>query len=141
MTTIEVVRALPEARLRREILLAFGRAADVLIHPNPVGHGYTQALARDLPQVLAPFGQAAVSCAMAALHRRRIEYGLGTGSPDMVGCAAGHAFGLELKAPGKSAAPEQRQWHDAAARKGFPVTVVRTVAEAGAAIAAARRAP
>jgi hypothetical protein len=127
-----------ERRLRREILLAIGRMPDVLVHPNPVGVGYTQAVRADLARVLSPFGSDAVSVAMAVLNRRRLEYGLGTGSPDMVGCVAGRAFGLELKNDTGVLSMEQRAWHAGAAGRGFAVAVVRSADAAVGAIGRVR---
>lgn len=80
-----------------------------------------------------------------------ITYGLGDGSPDIVGVLtfggveSSHvglvrlapialAFGIEVKRPredgGKAASRAQRGWHHVAIRRGMPVGVVRTEEEA-----------
>ncbi len=73
------------------------------------------------------------------LGRHRIAFGLGVGSPDLVGSLEGRALGLELKAPGGHLSPEQERWHAAARRRGVAVFTVRSVEEARMAIERARR--
>jgi hypothetical protein len=63
---------------------------------------------------------------------RWITYGLGLGSPDLVGflVPSGRFLGLEVKVPGKKPTPEQVAWHRAASEAGALVAVVTSVAEA-----------
>ena len=136
-----------EARLQREILLALGREADVLVHPNPVGQGYhgaaRPALEQEFERVMRTFGAVVVRTARevtaSVLMRHRVTYGLGVGSPDLVGAIAGTFVGLELKSDTGRISPEQTQWHAAARARGALVEVVRSVDEAREVIARARR--
>lgn len=140
-----------EARLEREILLALGRVEDLVLFKNEVGVGYRGALAGDLRAALAPFGPEVVAAALAALGRNRITYGLGEGSPDLVGAVAGRALGLELKRAaqreggrvvmtGGRLSDAQERWHHAARdRGGWHVEVVDSVDSARAAIERARQ--
>jgi hypothetical protein len=67
-----------------------------------------------------------------------VFYGLGEGSPDIVGIitmgahpyAIAVAFGLEVKQPGKYATRKQRAWHMVAKRMGLRTSVVRSYREA-----------
>jgi hypothetical protein len=63
---------------------------------------------------------------------RKVLYGLGRGSPDLVGYLfdSGRFLGLEVKRPGQKPSDEQRQWISVAARRGALVAVVTSVAEA-----------
>jgi hypothetical protein len=123
----------PEAALERAVLARVGalQRADLpslVVYKNEVGAGFT--------------GNAAHLCCdrcRVVLQRHRITYGLGTGSPDLVGAVDGRAFGLELKSPTGRTRPEQDAWHEAARRRGVPVAVVRTVEEAEEAIRQAMR--
>ena len=120
--------ARPEAALERAVLrrIAELQRSDLptlTVFRNEVGKGFTgnvRALCCDRCQGI--------------LDRHRITYGLGVGSPDLVGAVDGRAFGLELKSPTGRTRPEQIQWHDAARARGVAVAVVRTVEEAEAAI-------
>lgn len=63
-------------------------------------------------------------------------WGLGTGSADIIGCAMGYFFALEVKWPGESPTPQQRSWlRVMSEEKGALVAVVHSVEEAKAAIA------
>ena len=120
--------ARPEAALERAVLrrIAELQRSDLptlTVFRNEVGKGFTgnvRALCCDRCQGI--------------LDRHRITYGLGVGSPDLVGAIDGRAFGLELKSPTGRVRPEQVAWAEAARRRGVPVAVVRTVEEAEAAI-------
>lgn len=129
----------PEAILERHVLrrvgeLQRGAHPHLVVFRNEVGVGY-QARARDAVRAaLKPFGLAAGEAALAALMRCRVTYGLGVGSPDLVGAVNGRAFGIELKSDEGRLEPEQLAWHQAAARRRVLVRVARTVDEAVAAI-------
>jgi hypothetical protein len=129
----------PEAVLERHILRAIGAEPDVLLCKNEVGTGFRGALIGALREALAPFGREVVEVAMATLTRHRTTYGLGTGSPDLVGAAAGRWVGLELKSEKGRLREEQERWHAAARHRGAFVSVSRTVEEATAALARARK--
>lgn len=47
---------------------------------------------------------------MMKTRGRFVRYGLGVGSPDIVGCVNGRFVGVECKAPGKALEPEQVAW-------------------------------
>ncbi|MGL5964519.1 MAG: VRR-NUC domain-containing protein [Fusobacteriaceae bacterium] len=75
-----------------------------------------------------------------AEHRgARVRYGLAVGSADLVGCLDGRFVALEVKTAVGRASTEQRQWLDLVRRNGGFAAVVRSVAEAQAAIARARK--
>lgn len=126
---------LPEAQVKRDVLLALSRDPGVLLLDNAVGHGYRHTAGPALAQALAPFGALAVAAASGVLLRHRLVYGLGKGSPDLVGAVDGQALGVELKAPRGRVEPHQARWHEAARRRGAAVVVVRSAEEALIAIA------
>jgi hypothetical protein len=63
---------------------------------------------------------------------RGVRYGMGVGSPDLVGFihGTGRFFALEVKIESGRASEQQRVWLDFAASRGASVYVVRSVAEA-----------
>lgn len=63
---------------------------------------------------------------------RHIVFGLGVGSPDLVGflIPSGRFLGLEVKAGRGRSSHEQVAWHTAAARRGALVAVVSTIPDA-----------
>ena len=74
-----------------------------------------------------------------AEHRgQRVRYGLAPGSADLVGCLDGRFVALEVKTATGRAAPEQKLWLDLVRRYGGFAAIVRSVAEARAAVARAR---
>lgn len=131
----------PEALLERAVLARVGalQRADLpslTIFRNEVGAGHTGNVGPLLGRELCPGCRAT---AARILTTNRITYGLGVGSPDLVGAVNGHAFGLELKSPTGRPRPEQLAWRDAAIRRGVHVAIVRTVEEAEEAIRTAAR--
>jgi hypothetical protein len=75
-----------------------------------------------------------------AQHRgARVAYGLAVGSADLIGCLNGRFVALEVKTATGRLAPDQRRWADLVRARGGYVATVRSVAEARAAIAEARR--
>lgn len=75
-----------------------------------------------------------------AEHRgARVRYGLAVGSADLVGILNGRFVALEIKTPTGRASPEQKLWLALVRRHGGFAAVVRSVEEAQAAIARARR--
>jgi len=126
----------PEAALERAILARVGalQRADLpllTVLKNEVGSGHTGNVGPLLARELCPHCRAT---AARILTTNRIVYGLGVGSPDLVGAVNGYAFGLELKSPTGRVRPEQIAWRDAAIRRGVHVAIVRTVEEAEEAI-------
>lgn len=70
-----------------------------------------------------------------------VAYGLGIGSPDLVGLvrSSGRAFALEVKTATGRLSPEQRAWHRAWSEAGGFVACVRSVDEALGALEDATR--
>lgn len=124
----------PESQVEREVLRAVGTIPDALLLRNEVGQGHPAAVRHALQHALAPFGPAVVATALSVLQRHTIRWGLGVGSPDLVGSVAGRAGGLELKAPDGHTSPDQERWHTAARRRGAFVAVVHSADEAQAAV-------
>lgn len=71
-------------------------------------------------------------------EKRGIRYGLGPGSPDLVGNLNGRLFCLEVKTPTGRLKPEQKAWHAMHRANGAFVAVARSVEEARAALERAR---
>jgi hypothetical protein len=76
-----------------------------------------------------------VGSAMSAAAGQRVAYGVGgPGAPDLLCevCRAGVwlAVWLEVKTATGRLRPEQVRWHEAAAREGRHVAVVRSVGDA-----------
>lgn len=105
----------PEAVLQAQILAACGSLPGVLLLVNVV---------KKLPN---PYGPG------------MLTFGLGEGSPDLVGAVDGRFIGLEVKVPGNVAEPHQAKLHAAWRALGCHVAVVRSVDEAREAIEACRR--
>ncbi len=134
-------KVISEALLERQVLLEIGRLQrralqpDIDIQRNEVGQGHPAAVRFALRTALQPFGPAAVAAMEQCLHRHRIVWGLGVGSPDLVGSVGGRWCGLELKREHGGVVSEvQEQWHSAARRRGCFVTVIRTVEEVAPAL-------
>lgn len=102
----------PETVLSAQIQLAIGSEPDLLLLRNSVGFD----------------------------ERARATYGLGVGSPDLVGILAprGRLVAFEVKTRTGRLAPEQRRVHVAWERHGALVAVVRSVSEARLALATFR---
>lgn len=71
----------------------------------------------------------------------KFRYGLGPGSPDLIGVLApgGRLVGLEVKTPRGRIDADQAVWHAAARRMGAFVAVVRSEDEALQALERARK--
>lgn len=69
---------------------------------------------------------------------RGIRYGLGVGSPDLVGIAWGRFVGLEVKTPTGRVSKEQTMWLDMVRRFGGVAGVARSVDDAIAIVEEAR---
>lgn len=104
-----------EARIQRDILLAIGALPGVLVLRNSVGH----AIHTDEKGIT-----------------RRVGYGLGVGSPDLVCIVAPHGrvLGLEIKVPGEKPTALQVECHRQWRAFGAVVVVVTSAAEALAAV-------
>lgn len=110
-----------ETPIQRDIEAALGAEPDLLLLRNTVGTvKYYDERTGEL---------------------RYVTYGLGVGSPDLVAVLApsGRWVCFEVKADGGVVGPEQRKCHDIWRRFGALVFVVRSVAEARAALDGARR--
>lgn len=65
-------------------------------------------------------------------RERGVKYGLGLGSPDLIGCLipSGRMVAIEVKTPIGRVSPEQRAWHNAWGSRGVLVIVARSVQDA-----------
>jgi len=72
-------------------------------------------------------------------RERRVKYGLGLGSPDLVGMLrpSGRFLGVELKTATGRVSPDQKRWHAAATAAGGLIIVARSVDEALAGLSTA----
>jgi hypothetical protein len=137
-------RRRPEAALEADILLSVGNHPDVWLHPNPVGQGYygcIHGILCDRQHGLLASHPRLRELVEQTLFRHRLTYGLGVGSPDLVGAGPGrcpHCGGvvrgmmrcLEDKSLTGRLREAQRIWHEAARARGIIVTTVRTVEQA-----------
>lgn len=114
-----------EADVLRDVLRAFDGAADVRLWRNSVGTTEEWGA--------GPRG---------TVQARHITYGLGPGSPDVVGVltvgGVGVWVGIEVKSPTGRVRPEQAAWLAAGAARGMVTGVARSVDDARAIIAAGR---
>lgn len=139
-----------ESELQNKIFLTYGRLPYCTLWRNNVGVAREDVSREHLERLagMLRMGAAdeALSLLMALLREkpRFTRYGLGTGSSDIVGiiepACGGHAvfLALELKSPRGVVPKEQQQWLDIVNRRGGVARVVRTVEQAGEAIAKAR---
>lgn len=108
-----------ESAIQREIEAAIGSKGDLLLLRNSVGHAtYHDANGKEW----------------------HTPYGLGVGTPDLVGILApsGRWFCLEVKTPGEQPEPEQSKCHELWRRFGAFVATVRSADDAIAALELAR---
>ena len=118
-------RSVLEKQRQREIEAAIGAEPDLLLMKNSVG--VAKFFGDDGKQFVVP-------------------YGLGVGSPDIVGLLRVSLCGglvavwwcLEVKADGGELSPEQRKCHEVWSRFGAIVETVRSADEARAALERAR---
>jgi hypothetical protein len=108
-----------ESKIQNEIELALGALPGVLLLRNNCG--------------VATFPD-------RAGRPRKVRYGLGEGSPDLVLILApgGNVVALEVKRPGERPEPAQERCHAAWRTFGAHVEVVHSVEEARAALENAR---
>lgn len=109
-----------ERQLQRDVFVALGAEPGLVLMRNQVGRGERfDTRTHDV---------------------RHETYGLGVGSPDIVGILGptGRWFCLELKATKGRMTMEQAQWHSMARSMGAFVAVARSVDEARAALERAR---
>ena len=73
-------------------------------------------------------------------RERKVKYGLGLGSPDLVGLLrpTGRLCGFEVKTPIGRVSKDQKLWHAAARASGGFVAIVRSADEALEALTRAR---
>lgn len=109
-----------EKKIQRDIEAAFGAEPDLLLLRNSVG------LARYVDE--------------SDGKEFFVPYGLGNGSPDLVGilAPAGRWVCLEVKQPGEKPDPHQRACHAVWRRFGAFVATVTSVDEVRAALGRAR---
>jgi hypothetical protein len=107
-----------ERDIQRAIMLALGCEPGLILRRNTVG--FTEEFDDKTNQ------------------KRGITYGLGKGSPDLVGSLSGRWFCLETKSAKGRLRPEQKVWHEQERANGGFVAVVRSVEEAQAALLRAR---
>lgn len=108
-----------EKSVQNQILATIGALPDFLVMRNNVGRA---KLTRDTGEFYF------------------LQYGLGVGTPDLIGILSpsGRLVGLEIKAPGEDATPEQAVVHSAWRTFGAFVAVVRSPDEARDALTRAR---
>lgn len=125
-----MAQAHEEAELERRILRALGGDRDLLLLKNEVGVGYPcHELHASMEVALR--GDPALGIVKGVLTRaRRVQYGLGVGSPDLVGAVGGRFIGMELKSPTGRLSAEQARWMEAANGRGIHLAVVREVTQA-----------
>lgn len=116
-------------RLIRDVLRASSAYSDVFLHPNVVGHGFHGVIRHQLRHLAERGPEALARGYEAVLHRNRVTYGLGVGSPDIIGHVGGRFLGLEAKTGKARRNPEQRKWHDIERRRGAVVEVIRSVGD------------
>lgn len=136
----------PEALFERALLRHIGELQrstypNLIVLKNECGVGYHGRVRDAVRAALAPFGAAAQDAAAAAMVRCRVAFGLGVGSPDLVGAVNGRVLAVELKSDRGRLSPEQLQWHAAAERRGVAVGTARTLEEFDALVDAAARNP
>ncbi len=127
-----------EAEVEREVLLATAKVPGLTLLRNEVGFGHPHVIKHLLQAALKPWGPECVATALSVLQRNTITWGLGEGSPDLVGAAGPgrRGGGLELKRPvGGVVSPAQQRFHSAMRARGLFVAVVCSGAEAEAAVA------
>ncbi len=109
-----------ENPIQRDIELDLGALPDLLLLRNNVGR--------------------AVFVNESDARQYSVPYGLGTGSPDLVGILGpeGRFFCLEVKAPGEVPRPEQEKCHRTWRNFGAFVATVDSVGSARAALERAR---
>lgn len=115
-----------ESKIQRDIEIAIGCEPGLILLRNSVGR--------------------ALHIAEKTGNQFRVPYGLGVGTPDLVGLLTAHTpagplatwFCLEVKQPGKHARPEQRHVIELWRTAGAFVEVVESVIQARAALACAR---
>lgn len=120
------VRQRPEARLERDVLLASRDYPNLLLLKNEVGQGYYKRVKDALRSALDRHPEA-WRIVEETLNRHRLTFGLGVGSPDLVGSLAGRALGLELKSESGRLTADQQRWLQAAQRRGALVGAPRSV--------------
>lgn len=121
--------------LVRRILRESSNHPHVFLHPNVVGEGYNGAIAGQLFG-LAKRGPDALHAGYAAiLHRNRVAYGMGTGSPDLAGWVRprGERFARvivgEVKTGRGDLSESQLKWHEAERERLGVVPVWRDVGD------------
>lgn len=94
-----------ETPLMRSIKYELTREKRCLIWRNNVGEGHT-------------------------LDGRYITFGLGNGSPDLVGIYKGQFIGIEVKGKRGVVSDDQRSWHAIATQHGARIVTARSIEEA-----------
>jgi hypothetical protein len=59
-----------------------------------------------------------------------VKFGLGEGSPDLVGIYQGRFIGIEVKTPKGRLSDVQRRWHAIATQHGARIVTARSIEEA-----------
>ena len=117
----------PEAKLEAKVLPELSTIEGVSVFKNEVGQGY-YGVVRPLLESLAEQGPGAFFAGWrSVLYRNRVTFGLGEGSPDLVGHRFGGFFGIELKADDGRMRASQIKWHAIEREKGMQLTTERTV--------------
>ncbi len=139
----------PETLLQNQILREYGRLPDVTLWRQNVGTARTEAATRaHLERLLSMLtvndwdNARGLLRSLLAEKPRFTRYGLAVGSSDIVGIVDSGTRGifltLEVKTARGVVSKEQEQWMAIVNRRHGVARVVRSVAEAGAAIEEAR---
>jgi hypothetical protein len=113
-----------ETTIQGEIIAALNRLPGVRVARNNVGK---------TPRPCAECMEELCRACEAKL-KRPVAFGLGSGSPDVVGIYTHRgraiAFAVEVKTPKGVASDDQKLWHAAMKRRGLPTFVARSPEEA-----------
>lgn len=119
----------PEAALEADVLEALHGLEGVSVYTNEVGQGFYRASLRQLEKLAEKGPSALYAGWRSILYRNTLTFGLGEGSPDLVGHKRGKFFGIELKSKTGRMRASQTKWHRIERAKGVPLITARTVGD------------
>ncbi len=123
-------RTRPELHLQRKILVELSRHPRTLVHVNFTGPVYRLDVLGMLVSALRSTGHAdAIPTVLDVLQRGKMVIGT-PGAQDLLLSVDGRAAAIEVKTDVGVVSDVQKRVHVAAAAKGLPTAVVRSVGEA-----------